>query len=403
MAGSIIDKGNNRYELRVSLGYEKGKQIRKTRTIHATSKRAAKKELDKFWMEIQNAPKNETGSKEITFGEFSDVWNHRHNSKNALTTRTIQNNMLNGRLKDAFHGMPLKDISASKIQAFLSDLSKPKTNMVSSRNNGCLSETMIYKYFKLLNHMLRKAVEWNLLLRNPCDDIPHDEWPKPNYHHFPIWQEQDLRKFIQIIESLPDNATNVKHKTMFYIALLSGTRKGELNALTWSNICLEDKSIMIDKAYKYIKSGITEVSSPKTSHSVRKLYVDDFVLSLLEKHRAYQEEYLQKNSCTNPSGYIFIASRQKNREVVPVSPSCLYKWLKSVCKENNLPPITVHSLRHMAATYALNNGAALTTVQSMLGHQSIRTTSIYLHPLDRERQITAQVLSEQLNHLRNDK
>jgi len=68
-----------------------------------------------------------------------------------------------------------------------------------------------------------------------------------------------------------------------------------------------------------------------------------------------------------------------------------------------LPPITVHSLRHMAATYALNNGAALTTVQSMLGHQSIRTTSIYLHPLDRERQITAQVLSEQLNHLRNDK
>ena len=113
MAGSIIDKGNNRYELRVSLGYEKGKQIRKTRTIHATSKRAAKKELDKFWMEIQNAPRNETGSKEITFGELSDVWNHRHNSKNALTTRTIQNNMLNGRLKDAFNGMPLKDICQS--------------------------------------------------------------------------------------------------------------------------------------------------------------------------------------------------------------------------------------------------------------------------------------------------
>jgi len=55
----------------------------------------------------------------------------------------------------------------------------------------------------------------------------------------------------------------------------------------------------------------------------------------------------------------------------------------------------------MAATYALNHGAALTTVQSMLGHTNIRTTSIYLHPLEFQKKETAQIMSNHLQSLRN--
>lgn len=68
-----------------------------------------------------------------------------------------------------------------------------------------------------------------------------------------------------------------------------------------------------------------------------------------------------------------------------------------------MPCITVHSLRHMAATYALNQGAALTTVQSMLGHTNIRTTSIYLHPLDKQKREMAQIMSNHLHELRKNK
>lgn len=54
----------------------------------------------------------------------------------------------------------------------------------------------------------------------------------------------------------------------------------------------------------------------------------------------------------------------------------------------------------MAATYALNHGAALTTVQSMLGHTNIRTTSIYLHTLDKQKREAAQIMSNHLEELR---
>ena len=49
----------------------------------------------------------------------------------------------------------------------------------------------------------------------------------------------------------------------------------------------------------------------------------------------------------------------------------------------SIRPISPHSLRHTAATLALNHGATLRQVQSMLGHADIQTTMIYLHEQDR--------------------
>ena len=395
---SVISRGNNYWELRVSCGYRDGKQIRITKRIKATSLRAARKELEKFCLEVSERPRVSVDSK-MKFGEFVEVWDKKHNSKLSLLTREHHKRLLL-RINDVFASTPMKQIRGSQVVDFIEMLRHTRVERGDDEKVVYLSKTSVHQYFKLLNHIFSKAVEWEVIGKNPCLEIPRSQWPKPEYHHHPVWNEDELHRFLSIIERLPASASNMKYKAMLYLALMGGMRKGEICGLTWDCVDFDNCTVSVEKAQKYVNGKQVELGRPKTDGSIRKLYFDSYTMGLLRQHKEFQETWLCSRGYTNPAGYVFLATRLREGVMVPVSPNSLNGWMDKIIEDSGLPHVTVHSLRHMAATYALNNGAPLTSVQAMLGHSSVRTTSIYLHPLEGQRKKTARVLSGCISRIR---
>lgn len=72
-------------------------------------------------------------------------------------------------------------------------------------------------------------------------------------------------------------------------------------------------------------------------------------------------------SISRPRGVLFRleSNQQTNRE------------LRRIAKQVGIKRITFHTARHTCATLLLYRGVSITTVQTILGHQSVKTTQIY--------------------------
>lgn len=392
--------GDGIYEIRIYCGLKEGKPIRKTKTIHAKNERAAKRQLENLLRSGDLPDIRVESGNDTTFEQFARIWRQKHGNALARRTQIMNQSIIDRYLLDMFGKKKLTKIRTEDIRVFIDCLRSLEFDPDHPPYRKHLSDTMIHKCFRLLSHILQKAVEWRYLSINPCNKLGNDEKPKPDYHHAPIWQKEELSRFLSYLDTLPPTYGNLQKKAMFYTILITGLRKGELSVLNWQDIDLEEKSISITKSLKYMDSKEIDIAAPKTKSSKRKVFFDDYVKTLLQELRDKQSDYLLELREENPQHFVFITQRRKTNEIIPVTPSYLYMWLRKAAKRCELPPIDVHSIRHMAATYALASGAPITGVQNMMGHTSLRTTSIYIHMLDEQRRETASTLSSGIAALR---
>lgn len=152
------------------------------------------------------------------------------------------------------------------------------------------------------------------------------------------------------IKSMIETTRNLKHQTLLALTYSAGLRISEVIGLKPSDIDSDRKQIrVLGKGNKYRYTLLSE--------------------NTLEMLRTYWRAY-------KPVRYLFEGQKKGQ----PFSRTSINKVFKQTCKRAGIKKeATVHSLRHSFATHLLESGVNLKIIQGLLGHSSLRTTSIYLH------------------------
>jgi integrase/recombinase XerD len=107
------------------------------------------------------------------------------------------------------------------------------------------------------------------------------------------------------------------------------------------------------------------------------------IVPMGERAGAALAEYLERSRPMLAKGEeqsaVFLSDRGTK-----LSRKTAWKNFRALCVRAGIPGVHPHTLRHSFATHLMENGADLRSIQELLGHSDIATTTIYMH-MDNER------------------
>ena len=117
--------------------------------------------------------------------------------------------------------------------------------------------------------------------------------------------------------------------------------------------------------------GRLTTAPPKTDAGRRVVALDKTTVAALREHKARQIADVDAARVSwAETGYVFTTLTGR-----PIGPDRLTRLFCKLVAASGLPPVTLHGLRHGAATLALAAGADLKVVQDQLGHSTIVLTA----------------------------
>ncbi len=419
--GSIRQKGNKWY-YRFYVENESGQHIQKE-FAGSKSKRETEAMLRHALEEYENHNYVPSAGN-MTVGQLLDLWIEDVTKSGVKSNGTIMlyQNTVNRIKTHPISQRKLKTVSSDHLQNYLDEL----CFRGNGEENNCksLAASTIRAYKAVLQGAFKFAVfPKKLLSCNPMEYVvQRDTQTAPVLFQTCTEEKKNTithSQFKKLCKYLKDHPTLLPVQIAYY----TGLRVGEICALTWEDIHLDEGYLLIQRTIYY--NNVThhiEMNAPKGN----KCRIVDFGNTLANILRETRKKQFAENNSRFGAKYhnyyrVISKSNRKHYEIYSFpadqQPSDEFQLLHFVCCKHNGTCLTpdyigykcrkisreldgfsgfhFHMLRHTFTSNLIQNGASPKEVQELLGHSDVKLTmNIYAHSTREAKRASVKLLDE---------
>lgn len=212
---------------------------------------------------------------------------------------------------------------------------------------------------------------------DPTEDLSQKEKPHRERKGIDFLEPAQAVQFMSCLEQEP-----LFWKCLVNILITCGLRRGEVAGLQWGDLDTKKLELHIERNVTHDKEAETGLHVGKTkTGEARIVPISDRLCRLLLAFKKEQES--RYNAILYPATFIFCNDADLYK---PIRPDSITQHIKRFVARNNLKDVSPHDLRHSAATLALEAGADLKDVQTLLGHKDPSTTLKFYTGVSEEKQ-----------------
>lgn len=226
--------------------------------------------------------------------------------------------------------------------------------------------TTLYRCLATLSSALGDAVRQHRLPHNPASPPVLHRPPSPERR---IWTAEEAARFLTHCHQ-----TDPEIADLFEVLIGTGMRKGEALGLHWNDVYLDQGVLYIRCTLSAVDNNRLVLTTPKTRSSRGWVAISPRVATALRR-RARSAPSLRGDPNDPFAGLVFCQPDGR-----PFGPHLVLDRLHRLSEEAGVPRVTVHDLRHLAATITITAGVPLTVVSKTLRHSTLSTTAnLYSH------------------------
>lgn len=338
---------------------------RKRKTISGKTRQEVKLKLEKVITELNT--NSYVDKSKITFKTIAKEYIDTEYLMNKLKPSSYKRKLLtlNEISRHYIADMELQKITEKDLKDFFIYITK-------------YSNSVIAKIYGIVNQTFKIAVRKNILRYNFLDDqiefsIPYSNIKDKQIKAFTIEEQQ------QFVKALKED-TKYRYKYQFLIALFTGMRMGEINALDLDDIDFKNKIIHIRRT---ITRGLDERAMigtyTKTINGTRDIIMDNHVENILKEYLS--SSYYQENDL-----HLLFCNSKKEC----ISTDTTNMMFKYICEQYNIGDgfkLHQHMLRHTFATRCIEAGMPASVLAKIMGHANVSTTlNVYCDVFDKFKQ-----------------